>query len=485
MSRILILGAGVSGHTAALVAKKELGKSHEVMVVSPNSHYQWIPSNIWVGVGIMKTKQVIFELAPVYKRQGILFKQARAISIHPYGDNQDEKGFVTIRYDIGEKANQEENIEYDYLINATGPKLNFEATEGLGPNFYTDSVCTYQHAEKTWEHFQDCLKKMENGEKQKIVVGTGSPTATCQGAAFEFALNVAFEIKKRKLNHLAQITWISNEYELGDFGMGGAYIKRNGYITPTKIFAESLFREYGINWIVGAGVKKIEKGIIHYETLEGEELSIDYDFTMLIPGFSGVGLKAFNQKEEDITSQLFAPNGFMKVDANYESKPFEEWKASDWPSIYKSPNFDNIFAVGIAFAPPHAISKPMMSKKGTLISATAPRTGMPSGVIGRVVAKNIVETIKTGEKEYRHKASMANMGAACVISSGYGLRKGSAASLTVFPIVPDWEKFPQWGRNIKYTIGEIGLAGHWFKYFMHYMFLYKAKAKPFWWLIPE
>ena len=80
---------------------------------------------------------------------------------------------------------------------------------------------------------------------------------------------------------------------------------------------------------------------------------------------------------------------------------------------------------------------------------------------------------------------MSGMGAACIISAGYGMRHGTAATMTVFPIVQDWNKFPKYGRNINYTVGEAGLAGHWMKLFMHHMFLYKAKGKPFWYLIPE
>ncbi len=60
---------------------------------------------------------------------------------------------------------------------------------------------------------------------------------------------------------------------------------------------------------------------------------------------------------------------------------------------------------------------------------------------------------------------MARMGAACIISAGYGIMDGQAAVMTVNPIVPDWEKYPKWGRNINDTIGEIGLAGHWMKLF--------------------
>ena len=85
MARVLVLGAGVSGHTAALYLKKRLGKAHEVVVVSPNSQYNWIPSNIWVGVGLMTPTDVTFPLAPLYARHGITFKQARAVEVHPEG----------------------------------------------------------------------------------------------------------------------------------------------------------------------------------------------------------------------------------------------------------------------------------------------------------------------------------------------------------------------------------------------------------------
>jgi sulfide:quinone oxidoreductase len=80
---------------------------------------------------------------------------------------------------------------------------------------------------------------------------------------------------------------------------------------------------------------------------------------------------------------------------------------------------------------------------------------------------------------------MANMGAACVASAGAGFANGSAAAMTMYPVVPDYEKYPGVGRSAKDTFGEIGLAGHWIKYMLHVMFIYKAKARPLWFLIPE
>ncbi len=485
MKRIVVLGAGIAGHTAALILRHKLGLRHKITVISPHERYQWIPSNIWVGIGQMTTEQVSFPLKPVYQRKGIEFIQAMATAIHPEGDLKDPAPYVTFDHSGMQEKGKSGRIPYDFLVNATGPKLNFTATEGLGPKGFTQSVCTYPHAAEAWQNLRQSLDRMARGEKQVFVIGTGHPMATCQGAAFEYALNVAFEIRKRKLSHLAEMVWITNEHEVGDFGMGGAFIRKGGYVTSTKIFTESILAEYGIRWITGAGVTKVEPNLIHYETLTGEKKSQPFDFAMLIPSFSGAGMKAYDRNGEDISSKVFAPSGFMKVDADYTPKPYEEWKSADWPSTYECPVYPNIFAAGIAFAVPHSISRPYTNPGGLSIYPTAPRTGMPSGVIGKIVALNIAERIKHQHQNSPHKASMTRMGAACIVSSGYGLRDGMAASMTVFPIVPDYEKYPQWGRDLRYTFGEPGLAGHWVKLLLHYLFIYKAKARPLWYLIPE
>jgi sulfide:quinone oxidoreductase len=52
--------------------------------------------------------------------------------------------------------------------------------------------------------------------------------------------------------------------------------------------------------------------------------------------------------------------------------------------------------------------------------------------------------------------------------------------------VPDYKKYPETGgRDLNHTFGNIGLAGHWLKLMLHYAFLWKAKMRPFWWLIPD
>ena len=483
-SRIIVLGAGVAGHTTAAFLRKWLGDRAEIIVISPRPDYNWIPSNIWVGVGLLRPDQVVFPLGPVYQREGITFHLAKATALHPEGSPELAEPHVVAQRTGTDAGDPVLRIPYDYLVNATGPKLDFGATPGLGPGGHSLSVCTSPHAAEASAALDESVARMRRGERQRFLVGTGHGGCTCQGAAFEYIVNLEFELRARGVRDRAEITYLTNEFELGDFGMGGIHIRRGGYVTPSNIFTESLFAERGLHWVTQAHVQGLERGKASLEFLDGTEGEETFDFAMLLPPFRGVDLKAFDREGLDITARLFAPSGFMKVDADYLAKPFEDWRASDWPRTYQSPSYPNLFAAGIAFAPPHPVSRPRKSPKGTTITPAPPRTGMPSATIGKAVARNIVDMIQ-GRGGPHHTASMAEMGAACVASAGSNPFKGTAASITVFPIVPDFERYPEYGRDLKHTFGEIGLAGHWIKILLHHLFIYKAKMRPFWPLIPE
>lgn len=487
MARVVVLGAGVSGHTAALYLKKKLGTAHEVVVVSPNSKWNWIPSNIWVGVGKMAPDKVVFPLAPIYRRKGIDFRQAKAVGILPEGDSGDARPAVDVVYTDTKRSGETERIRYDYLINATGPKLNFAATPGLGPDGgYTASVCTPGHAVDAASRLADVITALRAGTPQTLVVGVGHGACTCEGAAFEYAFNVEHELRAAGVRDAAEVIYLTNEHELGDFGVGGmVFSTRDGRVT-SEAWMASLFHERRIRAITQAAVTSIEPHVINYTQIDGTTHTQPYDFAMLLPPFGGVGLSATDRHGNDITSQIFAPSGFMRVDADYTTRPFDEWSASDWPKTYQNPTYGNIFGVGIAFAPPHQISRPYATPDGITIAAAPPRTGMPSGAMGKTVALTIADMILTGAAAPTHTASMSEMGAACIASTGTGMLHGTAAAMAMSPIVPDLARFPSTnGRDATETTGDIGLAAHWVKRLLHTAFIYKAKALPLWHLIPE
>ncbi len=206
MARIAVLGAGFAGHTAALYLGDKLGKGHEITVVNRIDRFSYIPSWVWVGVGRMPLAKTQFALAPVYRKVGIRLIVGKATEIHP-----DERYVVVEPADGGAT---DARLDYDYLVVATGPKLDFAGTPGLGPDGgFTESICTGPHAEHARDAYLAEVKRMEAGEHRRFVIGTGHPGATCQGAAFEYISNIHKDLVRRGIRGKADLLWLSNESE--------------------------------------------------------------------------------------------------------------------------------------------------------------------------------------------------------------------------------------------------------------------------------
>jgi sulfide:quinone oxidoreductase len=70
----------------------------------------------------MQKEQVIFSLAPIYKKHGIEFKQARAVALYPEGRDGDTKPAFEFEWTTEDRKGQCEFLSFDYLINASGPR---------------------------------------------------------------------------------------------------------------------------------------------------------------------------------------------------------------------------------------------------------------------------------------------------------------------------------------------------------------------------
>ena len=466
MARVVILGAGISGHTAALHLQRQLKGKHEIVVVSPNSNWNWIPSNIWVGVGRMTKDQVTFPLAPVYKRKHIGFRQAKAVAIHPEGSCSDPQGFVDIVFTDPTRSGQEEKLSYDYLIVATGPKLNFAATPGLGPDGNSCSVCTAGHAEQAAAALETIMEALKVGERKTLVIGMGHGTCTCEGAAFEYTFNVEHELRERGVRELADLVYLSNEYDLGDLGVGGMTFAQNGFETSSKMWTESLFRERGVRAILRAHVERVDPGVIHYEELNGSRHTLDFDFAMLLPPFRGVDMKAYAATAR-ISPRTSLPRtascGWMPI-MKLSPRNSGHQRTGPRPTSVRVTRTSS--ASGSPSRHPTPFPEPRKSPNGRSSRRRLPRTGMPSGVMGRTVALSIADRIRHGDRGPANGVDGA-MGAACIASAGTGLRKGRAAAITMYPIIPDGAAFRS-GRDLTQTSGEIGLSGHWTKLLLHH-----------------
>ncbi len=476
MAKVAIIGAGFAGQTAALYLGDALGSEHEITVINRLKDFSYVPSWVWVGIGHMPVEKTLFPLEPVYRKFGVRFVHGRATAVRV-----DERVVVVERAAGGETL-----VDYDHLIVATGPKLDFEGTEGLGPEAgYSQSICTAPHAVRARDAYLEEVARLEKGERRRFVIGTGHPGATCQGAAFEYITNVHKDLVRRGIRDKADLLWLSNEQALGDFGVRGVAVRRKGRVLTSEEFIGAVFREYGIRSQVRTGVLGLTEGTIAWEDFEGEQGETGFDFSMLIPRFLGQPLAFIGKDGEDVSADILAPNGLVKVDATY-GLPYDELtrQPGAWPRVYRSPAHPEIFAAGIAFAPPGPISVPHTTPNGTAIAAAPPRTGMVSAIIGRVVALNVIDLVKTGAMT--HGERMTEMYAACIASMGDSLWDGSAAVIMIYPVVPDYERYPNdEGRDLFVTHMEMGLAGAWMKRMIQTTFMHKLRGRAGWRFIPE
>ena len=207
---------------------------------------------------------------------------------------------------------------------------------------------------------------------------------------------------------------------------------------------------------------------------------------MLIPPFTGVGLQAYNKAGEDITDTLFAPNKFMRVDADYTPKPYAEWKAADWPKTYQSPYYPNLFAVGIAFAPAAPDFRPPDERQRHphLADSSADRNAFGSHGSSSGSQHHRHDRPRSQEADTHGIHGLDGSSVRCLRRRGALHWHGSRDDH-----VSRWSPTTSASRRpaeiSQETYGEIGLAAHWIKHTLHFVFIYKAKARPGWSLLPE
>jgi sulfide:quinone oxidoreductase len=228
-----------------------------------------------------------------------------------------------------------DNLKYDYLVIATGPKLSFDEVPGSGPNGgHTHSICSVDHAEKTWAAYQEFLK-----DPGPVIIGA-MPGASCFGPAYEFTFIMNTDLRKKKIRNKVPITYITSEPYIGHLGLGG--------VGDSKGMLESEYRHNDVKWITNAKVTKVEAGkmFVAEHDRNGnivKEHELPFKFSMMLPAFKGVDPVA-------AVEGLCNPRGFVFIDEHQRSKKYR-----------------NIFAAGVCVAIPPVEVTP--------VPTGAPKTG--------------------------------------------------------------------------------------------------------------
>ncbi len=401
MAHIVIVGAGIGGMSAAYELRETLGKGHEITLIGKGELFSFTPSNPWLAVGWRKPDEITLKVADHVGRHDIAYRGDGVGAIDAAG-----QAVVTT---------SGERIAYDYLVISTGPRLAFEEVPGTGPDGgHTQSVCTTPHAEQAWQAYQEFLKA-----PGPIVVGAVQG-ASCFGPAYEFAMILDADLRRRKLRDKVPMTFVTSEPYIGHMGLGG--------VGDSKGLMESEMRQRHIKWIENAKVAEVGAGEMRVVPHDGkgqpgEAQSVPFKFAMLLPAFKGVDAVA-------AVDGLCNPRGFVIVDKHQ-----------------RSPKFPRIFAAGVCVAIPPVEPTP--------VPTGAPKTGFMIESMVTTIVRNIQAELKGETPDYE-----GTWNAVCLADMG-----DTGAAFVALPQIPP--------RNVTWT--KIGKWVHLAKIGFEKYFLYKMR----------
>ena len=331
MAEIVIMGAGIGGVPMAFDMKLEKRCDDNITVISDKSYFQFTPSNPWAAVGWRKKEDITIELAPVMKKQGIGFIHDAVAKADPTSNK------VVL-------ASSKE-VAYDYLVIATGPELAFDEIEGLGPEGHTQSICAIEHAVDAHGGWEEFCK-----DPGPIVVGAVQG-ASCYGPAYEFAMIMDTELRRRKIRDKVPMTFVTAEPYVGHLGLGG--------VGDTKGMLEPEMRNRHIKWITNARMDKVEEGKMSVSEIVTDgsvaaEYSLDFKYSMMIPTFRGIPAVC------DIEG-LVNPRSFIVVD-----------------KYQRNPKCQNTYSVGVCIA--------IAPLEATPVAVGVPKTGYMIESMGAAAA---------------------------------------------------------------------------------------------------
>jgi sulfide:quinone oxidoreductase len=352
MKTTVVIGGNFAGITAALEIKRKGKGKHHVIMVDRTPMFLFIPSLIWVPLRRREIEDISFNKLELLKKKGIDFVHAVATKIDPVKS--------VVFTDKGDE------ISYDHLVVATGPKVQFDIAPGVAEHCHY--IGTPPGAMET-RHALDEFKKNPG----PIVIGA-TQNAGCMGAAYEFLFNVEKWLREQNIREKVDLYWITPEDYLGHFGIDG--------MPMGEKMLRSFMNMFHIHYRTQVGVVEVTSDEVRLTNGE----TIKSKFTMLMPPFIGVDLIK-NSPELNATA-----NGFLPVGDNY-----------------RHPDFPNIWAAGIAVD----VKPPF---KPEIIPFGVPKTGYPADETGKVVAENIIR-LEEGRSDLIEKP-WGKIPGVCIMDAG-------------------------------------------------------------------
>lgn len=257
MKNLVILGAGTAGTMMANHLMKKLQKKEwKITIVDQYKTHYYQPGFLFLPFDIYTTKQV--------KKNGKKFI--------PNGANYIQKKIELIQPENNTVVlEDDEKLQYDILIVATGSKTAPDEIEGMsGPMWYKNIFDFY-----TYEGAKALRDKLREWEGGKLVVHITEMPIKCPVAPLEFAFLADSYFKHKGIRDKVDITFVTP--------LGGAFTKP----TATKTL-HYLLEEKNIKEVTDFNIERVD-----YENnkiIDYAEKEVEYDLLVTVPTNMGDSL---------------------------------------------------------------------------------------------------------------------------------------------------------------------------------------------------
>jgi sulfide:quinone oxidoreductase len=370
---VVVAGGGIGGLSCAFDLRSLLPQDVRISVISDRPSFQFTPSNPWVALGSRTADAISVPMREACEAGGVDYVNARLCLVDP-----DRKQIEL------ENAGETTTVAYDYLVAATGARLDWNGLISLEHGAHSEtsakisaiSICSTPHAELAAEA---CERFLRAGGGP-VVVGAIAG-ASCFGPAYEFALALEHELRAKGVRANCPMTFVTPEPYAGHMGLAGVgrsyevlsarleekgitllancAVERVDTATGTVVVRQSLLDEGEAEAHAAAGEDVFEWS----HTERKREIELPASLLMLIPQFNGQ--ECWTRSGAGLANE----QGLIIVD---------EWM--------RNPTHKDVYGVGVCVA-----LKPV---EATPIPTGPPKTGYMIESMGTAVAHNIRESIR-------------------------------------------------------------------------------------------
>ena len=246
-ARVVVLGGGVGGTLAANLIAKELHADAKVTVVDGTGMHIYQPGFLYVALGQANALWLARDERTLLRKEVELVVD-QATHIDPVAKT------VTLA--------RSGALPYDYLVLATGSRLDRDAVPGYGDTHDFYSV-------EGELRLREELRRFTGG---RIVLGVAGIPYKCPPAPVEFVLMVEEYLRRRGIREKSSVTLLSP-------------LNRAFTIESASKLVQPIFDKRGIGLQTFFNVESVDTSARTVTSIEGE--TAPYDLLILVPPHKG------------------------------------------------------------------------------------------------------------------------------------------------------------------------------------------------------